>query len=86
MMNSVKHKVSSIGSGAIDVVDRIGRKRSLIGLAIIAAATAGAIVAVKLIRRRAANKMDAKQPATSPAARRPNRDTINPNGVSAGAH
>jgi hypothetical protein len=86
MMKTVKHTVSSIGSGAIDVVDRIGRKRSLIGLAIIAAAAAGAIVAVKMLRRHAAKKSATDMSAADAPSRRAKRETANPNGASAGAH
>ena len=85
MMKSVKHTVSSIGEGAIDVVDRIGRKRALIGLAIIAAATAGAIVAIKLLRRRGEEASTAEA-AEKPAGRGAKRRSANPNGVGAAAH
>jgi hypothetical protein len=84
MMKSVKHTVSSIGEGAIDVVDRIGRKRALIGLAILAAATAGAIAAIKLLRRRS-EQTSAEDGTQRSAGRRGKRRAANPNGAGAAA-
>jgi hypothetical protein len=67
MMNQVKDTFSAFGDRAIEVVDKVGRKRALIGLAILAAATAGAIVAVKLIRNRKAAAADEGDEAAATA-------------------
>jgi hypothetical protein len=53
MMQTVKDAVSSFGGRAIEVVDKVGRKRVLVGLAILGAAIGGTILVMRMVRGRA---------------------------------
>jgi hypothetical protein len=62
MMKKVKKVLGSAGETAMDVADRVGPKRGLLGLGILALAVGGSILAVRLVRRRRAAALDAATP------------------------
>lgn len=89
MMDKVKDTFGAIGDKTMVIVDKVGMKRGLIGLAILVGATAGAIIAVKLIRSRRAHgedEVDLGEELASPGVRRRRGKGSNATGASAGAH
>jgi hypothetical protein len=89
MLDKVKDTFEFIGDKAIAVGEKVGMKRGLIGLAILVGATAGAIVAVKLIRSRRADadEHDLGEELAEPGVRvRRGKKRGHANGASAGAH
>ena len=77
MMKKVKKVLGSAGDTAMDVVDRVGPKRGLIGLGILALAIGGSLLAVRLVRGRRAAAIEAmpegsRAPAEGVAKRGPN--------------
>jgi hypothetical protein len=58
MMKRVKKLLGSAGDTAMDVVDRVGPKRGLIGLGVLALAIGGSLLAVRFVRGRRAAALD----------------------------
>lgn len=59
-----------VGRGTADIATRIGPKRGLLGLAVIAVAVGGSIVLVRYLRARNAESLDMEDNGTGTGSRR----------------